>query len=239
MPAAGGGGSGGSGVLTGMSDFASVEHAGRNYIVQNNVYGPGASQTLSYEGTSFTITSLAGDDPNGVAFPAVYIGSVYNRATTGSNLPKQVSAIQGIDLSFGSNAGSVAGTYHSLAALWLSAGSTPDSGFPSGGVLEVWFHVQTAHDPPGSVIAQAVAISGVAGTWDVWQGTCFDHPCVFYVRKQSLKDFQGDLLPFLRDAVQRPNALASSAYVNSVFAGFDIQNGGVGLHASDVSALVR
>jgi hypothetical protein len=76
----------------------------------------------SYEGTSFTITSLSGADPSGVALPAGYIGSVYTLATSGSNLPKQVTAIEGIDVTFSSHAGAVSGTYHSRSVLWLSAG---------------------------------------------------------------------------------------------------------------------
>jgi hypothetical protein len=233
------GSDGNSGDLTTNSAWAAVAYQGRNYIVQNNVFNPDATQTIHYEGTSFSVTSVMGSADYGVSFPSVFIGSVYYRDTTNSNLPMQVSAIKGIDVSFSHNAGSVAGTYNAFSAGWFSAGTPREAGGPSGGYLEVWYFASPDQRPPGSITEAAVSIAGVAGQWDVWQGTCNDHPCIEYLRTQPITSFQGDLSPFFADAVKRSGALQSSWLLTGLFCGFEIHAGGVGLHADSISMIVR
>jgi hypothetical protein len=237
IPAAGSDGN--SGDLTTNSAWAAVTYQGRNYIVQNNVFNPDATQTIHYDSTSFSVTSVMGSADYGVSFPSVYIGSVYYRDTTNSNLPMQVSAIKGIDISFSHNAGSVAGTYNAFSAGWFSAGAQREAGAPSGGYLEVWYYASPDQRPPGSISEAGVSIAGVAGQWDVWQGTCNDHPCIEYLRTQPITSFQGDLSPFFADAVKRSGALQSSWLLTGLFCGFEIHAGGVGLHADNVSMTVR
>jgi Glycosyl hydrolase family 12 len=242
----GGGGTGGTppvgpvdGVLTGAGDKVHVTHQGVDYVVQNNVYSPGASQTLTYAGTAFTITDVMGSDPAGISFPAAYIGSVYRDRTSGSSLPMAAGSVESIEVSFTSNAGDVPGAYHMAHAFWFSAGPEEDGSLPSGGFLEVWYHVQGGHVPTGTLIASAVVIDSVPGTFDLWQGTCFDEPCIAYVATQAFNSVQGDLAPFLRDAMNRPNGVASNWYLSAVFAGFEIHSGGDGLQATDITIAVR
>ncbi|HKU44872.1 MAG TPA: hypothetical protein VJR89_42225 [Polyangiales bacterium] len=233
------GGAEDTGTLTGKSESARVTHDGRSYIVFNNVYGPGAMQTLEYRGSSFRIASVTGDDPDGVSWPGAYIGSVYKLASDDSNLPKQVRAIRSLSVELDTNSGTVPGTYHAAHALWFSARSVPDDYFPSGGVLEVWYYVHTLHEPPAERTASGVTIAGVEGTWDVWQGPCFEQPCIWYVRTQPLAAFRGDLQPFLADALGRSNSIPTSAYLSAVFAGFEIHNGAIGLAANEITTIVR
>ena len=96
-----GGGSTTSGVgtLTETFDSQPVTRNGRYYVVQNNVWGAGATQTVSYSGTSFEITAQTGSNSTSggpVSYPSVFIGSNYNRSTEGSNLPKLVSTIASV-----------------------------------------------------------------------------------------------------------------------------------------------
>jgi hypothetical protein len=233
------GSDGNSGDLTTSSAWAPVTYQGRNYIVQNNVFNPDATETIHYDGTSFSVTSVMGSADYGVALPSVFIGSVYYRDTMNSNLPMQVGAIKGIDISFSHNAGSIAGTYNALTAGWFSAGAPREAAAPSGGYLEVWYYASPDQRPPGSITEAAVSIAGVAGQWDVWQGTCNDHPCIEYLRTQPITSFQGDLSPFFADAVKRSGALQSNWLLTGLFCGFEIHAGGVGLHADSISMVVR
>ena len=57
------GGSGeGTGTITGQFDWRGVTRGGRNYVVQNNVWGGTGSQSLSYSGVSFTVTQQTGNN---------------------------------------------------------------------------------------------------------------------------------------------------------------------------------
>ena len=83
--------------------------------------------------------------------------------------------------------------------LWFSAAAEGDDELPTGGYLEVWYALQTEHTPPAVLIARAVTIGMLPGS--------YDRPCVFYLRIEPIREFQGDLQPFLSDALNRPNAV--------------------------------
>jgi hypothetical protein len=227
-------------MLSEQDEKVMVMHDGRNYIVQNGVYEVRASQTLSYEGTSFTITSATGGKLDGMSFPAVYIGATSNTTSTDSSLPKQVSEIASVDVSFSSNAGSVEGRFHALNVLWFNTSSRREDALPTAGIVEVWQYVQPEYLAPGTRIASAVTIGAVPGTYDVWDANCLNGlRCIFYLRTQPTANWSGDLRTFLDDALQRANGIEANWYLTRVYAGFDIQTGGVGLAARDVSLVVR
>jgi len=229
--------------ITGQYDSMLVTHDGRQYVVQNNVWGAGAQQTLVVAGTAFEVTRQTGNNPtNGapVSYPSVFIGSNYNRMTSGSNLPKQVSAITSIDTSWTHNAGSVSGTYNAAYDVWFSTSAGGDPESPTGGYLMVWLHDPPNAQPIGSVMASGVTIPGVSGTWDVWVGPNGNRPCISYVSKQTIPSLTFDLNLFIQDAVNnRPNTIQASWYLTNVFAGFEIWSGGVGLRTDDFYAIVN
>ena len=247
MPgSSGGGGPGmGAGMLSGNFDWHTVTRDSKEYIVQNNVWGGGGSQTVSYNGTSFEVTSHMGSSPTTGApssYPSVFIGSNNGHTTNGSGLPKQVSALGSVKTSWSHNGGpSIGGTYNAAYDVWFSTNAGGDSGAPSGGYLMVWLYKTANVQPLGNTIAQSgVTIPGVEGTWDVWVGQQMGKPCISYVRTSMLGSINYDLNAFIQDAVKRPEkAIQASWYLTNVFAGFEIWTGGMGLKTHEFSAVVQ
>ena len=235
----------GSGMFTGNFDWHNVTRDGRDYIVQNNVWGGGGTQTMTYNGTSFEITARTVNNPTTGqpgSYPSVFIGSNNGHTTNGSNLPKQVSALGSVETSWSHNgSASVSGTYNAAYDVWFSTGAGGDSGAPSGGYLMVWLYKTAGVQPLGNTIAQSGAtIPGVEGTWDVWIGQQMGKPCISYVRSQPSTSITYDLNKFIQDAVKRPEKpIQASWYLTNVFAGFEIWSGGTGLKTNSFSAVVQ
>ncbi|HET9933368.1 MAG TPA: hypothetical protein VFQ35_21840 [Polyangiaceae bacterium] len=231
-----------SGTLKDRYDWQPVEHEGRNYVVQNNVWGSGASQTVTYNETSFKVTAQSGTNgTNGapVSYPSTFIGSNYERTTMGSNLPKLVSSIASVQTSWTNNAGGgIGGTYNASYDVWFSTKAEGDPEAPSGGYLMVWFYDPANAQPIGSVVASNVSVSGVSGSWNIWLGNNGPVPCISYVRTQSIQSMTFDLNAFIQHAVGR-GTIKSNWYLSNVFAGFEIWNGGVGLESSGFYAIVN
>lgn len=247
-PSAGGaGGSGGkaimsSGTLSERYDWQPVLHDGKNYIVQNNVWGAGASQTITFNETSFKVTAQSGTNGTSgapVSYPSSFIGSNYERTTSGSNLPKLVSALTNVQTSWSNNAGgAIAGTYNASYDVWFSTNADGDPEAPSGGYLMVWFYDPADAQPIGSVVAPGVTVPGVSGSWDIWLGNNGNVPCISYVRTQPIQSLTFDLNAFIQHAVGR-GTIKSEWYLSNVFAGFEIWSGGVGLESSGFYAIVN
>jgi hypothetical protein len=234
---------GGTGTLTGMFDWSAVTRDGRNYIVQNNVWGGTSNQAVKYDGTTFTVTQQNGSNAtNGapISYPSVFIGSNNGRTTAGDNLPKAVTALTTVPTSWSNNAGGPSGTYNAAYDVWFSTSSGGDSGSPSGGFLMVWYYKPSGAQPIGSVMYSGVAIAGASGTYDVWIGKNGAVPCISYVRTQSIQSMSYDLNSFIKDAVSnRPGTIQSGWYLTNVYAGFEIWNGGAGLETTSFSAIVN
>jgi cellulose 1,4-beta-cellobiosidase len=268
MPAAGAGGTGGtsmsgstqpsggsvgagsltgSGMITDKYGAVMVMRDGRSYYVQNNVWGDSTSQTLSYNGTTFEVTAQTGSNvasgPNAmgpVSYPSTFIGSNYNRSTSGSNLPKQVSALKSVKTGWSNNAGQgPQGTYNAAYDVWFSTNAGGDGMAPSGGFLMVWYAKPTGAQPIGSADPTPVTIPGVDGQWEVWLGQNNGKPCISYVRKDATTSMEFDLNAFIQHAVMRGGSIQSSWYLTNVFAGFEIWSGGVGLKTTAFYAIVE
>jgi hypothetical protein len=237
-----GGELGGMGMLTEPLQWSYVRRDGRTYAVQNNVWGANASQTVSYNGTTFEVTAQSGGNGTGgqpVSYPSVFIGANHSRSTSGSNLPRAVSALGTIDTGWSHNAGSVSGTYNAAYDVWFSTGSGGDAQNPSGGYLMVWLYDPDNAQPLGSVSESAVTVPGVDGRWDVWIGDNGGRPCISYVRTEPITSMEFDLNTFIADATARPGTISSSWYLTNIFAGFEIWSGGVGLRTTAFYAIVN
>jgi hypothetical protein len=186
--------------------------------------------TIDYAGASFTVTSESGSAPGGIAAPSVFIGRVYDEGMADDVLPRRVSDLRRVPVAFTHNGEGVDGGFRAIAGVWLSTTASADTGFASGGTLEVWPYAKPGQTPNGSVQARALSFTGVPGSWDVWVGTYADRPAVVYLRTEAASMVQLDLKPFLADAAGRPNAIDAAWYVTSISAGFDIYEGGAGLH---------
>lgn len=237
----------GSGMITDKYGAVMVMRDGRSYYVQNNVWGDSTSQTLSYNGTTFEVTAQTGSNvasgPNAmgpVSYPSTFIGSNYNRSTSGSNLPKQVSALKSVKTGWSNNAGQgLQGTYNAAYDVWFSTGAGGDPMAPSGGFLMVWYSKPSGAQPIGSPDPTPVTIPGVSGQWEVWLGQNGSKPCISYVRTQATDSMEFDLNAFIQHATTRSGAIQSSWYLTNVFAGFEIWSGGVGLKTTAFYAIVE
>jgi hypothetical protein len=240
---AGGSGPATARTITGQYDYHSVDKDGRNYIVQNNVWGANTMQSLSIAGVSFEVTMQTGSNSTSgapVSYPSVFTGSNYDRVTLSNNMPKQVSALTSVQTTWSQNAGAQMGVYNAAYDVWFSTGASGDLQAPSGGYLMVWFYDPAGAQPIGSVTAPNVTIPGVNGTWDVWVGPNAGKPCISYVAKQPIATMTFDLNLFIQDAVKnRSNTIQAGWYLTNVFAGFEIWSGGVGLKTTDFSVVVN
>lgn len=241
----------GMGTIVEQYGVAKVMRDGRNYVIQNNVWGNNTQQNITYDGTTYEITKQTGNNVSSgpsamgpVSYPSVFIGSNYERTTEGSNLPIAVSAIKSVKTAWSVNAGSaVAGTYNAAYDVWFSTGPGGDPEAPSGGYLMVWFYKPPNAQPIGpQPSSTGVTIPGVSGTWDIWIGPNTgnaNRPVISYVRTQPTQSLEFDLNAFIQDALKRPGAIQSGWYLSNVFAGFEIWNGGVGLKTNAFYAIVE
>src|SRR5690606_13858378 len=187
------------------------------YVVSNNYSDPGGSQTISYDGASFTITQQTGSSPGAgvpVSHPQVYIGSAFNVASEDSGLPDQVGSISSIDASMTySSAGVLEGLYNALFELRFSTSAAGDSGAASGGYPQVWLHDPAGVQPYGTMQG-SVTLDGA--TYAVWVGTHeTSRPVVTYVRSTNVTSATLDLNTFVYDARQR-TVINSTWYLTSV-----------------------
>jgi hypothetical protein len=229
----------GSATLADGSGWTGVTRDGRNYVVQNNVWGGTSAQTLAVSGVSFQITQQTGSNPTSgppLSFPSVFIGSNYGRATTGSNLPKRVSSLTSVPTGWSWTTAS--GSFNAAYDVWFSTGPSGDSAAPSGGYLMVWLHKPVDAQPisNGGTSAGSVGLAG--GTWNFWIGSQQGRPIISYVRSDTIDAVSFDLKSFIDDGVAR-GVIDSGWYLSNIFAGFEIWNGGVGLKTNNFCAIVN
>jgi hypothetical protein len=241
-----------SGTLNGRFGTVNVMAGGRDYFMQVNEWNASATQTMPYGG-SFVFqmtTQMASVATNGgpTGFPSIFIGANSSNATTGSNLPKAVTALTTVPTTWswndhGTLADATNNSYNATYDVWFStnpAGEPTASG-PSGGYLMVWLHKPADAQPIGSVSPanKAVTIPGIPGSWDIWIGLNGTRPCISYVSTQTTLSLSYDLNVFIQDAVSnRPNTISSAWYLTNVFSGFEIWRGGVNLESTAFCAIV-
>jgi len=231
----------GNGTITDKYGSQHVTCSGKDYIVQNNVWGSGATQTITYgPGTKFKVTAQAGAGQNGApaSYPSIFVGAYDNRSTAGSGLPKAVSSIAKDTLATSwtwSDTG-VTGSYNAAYDVWFSttAAGDPTTSVPSGGYLMVWYHDPPDNQPIGMQLTQNGTATIGGRNWTVWYGTNSGSgkPCVSYVAQQKVNSFSFKLGDFIQDAVTR-GYVQNSWYLSTVFSGFEIWSGGVGLETKD------
>jgi hypothetical protein len=184
-------------------------------------------------------------------FPSMFIGANSGHMTTGSNLPKQVSALTTVPTVWTWNdnatlADTTVNSYNATYDVWFSTQpqGEPATSNPSGGFLMVWLYDPPDAQPIGRPVYQGVTIPDVSGTWDVWIGPNGTRPCISYVRTQPALSMSFDLNAFIKDAVNsRPDAtgaptIQNSWYLSNVFIGFEIWRGGVGLETTNFCVAV-
>jgi hypothetical protein len=217
----------GAGTSSQQYQKADVKRDDLNYYFMANGWGPGfVSQTVSWNGTSFTVDSMQGNQGpkyQPAAYPTVFCG-VYSDSKSGPcGLPKAAAAIQSLRTGWRWAANGNAGQYNAAYDIWLS--TTDDIGGHSS-FLMVWLRDPPGQQPSGSRRASNVSVANAPGVWDVWVGTESGIPCISYVRTEGhdSQELEIDVLDFMRDTQTR-NITLPGTTVLSVAVGFEIWNG--------------
>jgi Glycosyl hydrolase family 12 len=228
-------------------------NSGKSYIMQANWWGaPYGNQAESVSGIGFTMTNpnntVTSTPSTPLGFPSILIGAYQSKKTTGSNLPKQVSALTSIPTIFSTNADQKgSSSYNATYDVWftqsssLVTGSNPGSG---GAYLMVWLFMPTDKFPRGTKMATGSIVTGVPGGWDVWyepstSPTSSDKiNCVSYVASAKFASLEFDLNNFIKDAVANNYGVTNSQYLSIIFAGFEVWGGGDGLQVKKFCANV-
>jgi hypothetical protein len=238
-----------SGQLAGRYGTLTTTVGAREYFLQVNEWGATDPQMMAYGGGFFfKMTQQQASRPTDMGptgFPSLFIGANSGHSTTGSNLPKQVSALTAVPTTWiwkdnGTLADSAVNSYNATYDVWFSTRpqGEPQSSGPSGGYLMVWLYDPPDAQPIGQVVYYGVKIAGVSGTWNVWIGPNGNRPTISYVRSSTTSAMAFDLNAFIQDAVQNRRdsngqpTIQSSWYLTNVFVGFEIWRGGVGLETT-------
>jgi hypothetical protein len=240
-----------SGTVSQQFGSASISAGGaKTYFLQSNWWQTFASETENYAGLSFTVhnpqnASVPQSNGAPMGFPSLFIGSYAGNSTTGSNLPKQVSALTSVPTIYKTNNSSIGTSGHNATYdVWFTQDGTPLSAGQSnpgagGAYLMVWMFKPTDRQPRGSDNGHTgQSVAGVSGAWDVWVDTT-NPPCVSYVSTTPLDGLEFDLDAFIKDAVAKRYGLTSSMYLSIVFGGFEIWGGADGIQLSQFCATVN
>jgi hypothetical protein len=206
-----------------------------SYFFMANGWGPGfESQTVSWDGTAFSVDSMqgmrgAGYEP--ASYPTVFCG-VYSDSRSGDcGLPKALADIQSLRTGWRWSANGNAGQYNAAYDIWLSNTGDIDG---HSAFLMVWLRDPPGQQPAGSKKVAGVSVTNAPGTWNIWSGNVGGKPCITYARTEGKDspELEIDVMDFVRDAAARQITLPGSTLL-SVAVGFEIWNGPVTKLSSD------
>jgi hypothetical protein len=251
----------GAGTFVGPGDWAPVQKGGKNYVVQNNIWGTAGSnsQTVTFglnnDPTSFNVTAFTGGpgaNSSPASYPSVFIGSNNCRTTAGWGLPKAVSSIQAgtITSTWTHNA---TGDVNASFDIWFGAANeSPAITVPSAGYAMIWPYQPGGRQPNGTM--QGTATVG-GQSYVIWGGTQVPptggaaKPCISYVMSSSQTNLTNlDVGAVIRDAATRIvdcgrganlPCIDPGSYLTNIFAGFEIWSGGAGRQSSNFALTVN
>jgi hypothetical protein len=218
---------GGQGTTTERYHKTDVTRDGKNYFLMANGWGPGfQSQSLSWNGTSFTVQSLQGSQgPNyePASYPTVFCGVYSDARSRECGLPAAIDSMTALRTGWSWRDNGNQGQYNAAYDIWLGTG-TDRSTF--SGYLMVWYREPAGQQPAGRLTTPNVTVANVDGTWNIWQGQVGGRPIINWVRTegQDTPSMEFDILDFVRDAETR-GLTVPGTHVLSVAVGFEIWNG--------------
>jgi hypothetical protein len=218
---------GGQGTTQQRYHKTAVTRDGKNYFLMANGWGPGfESQSLAWNGTSFTVQSLQGaQGPNyePASYPTVFCGEYSDSRSGACGLPAALDSMTSLRTGWSWRDNGNQGQYNAAYDIWMGT-SNERSSF--SGYLMVWYREPPGQQPAGQPIQRAVTVRNVDGTWDIWQGQVGGRPIINWVRAegQDTPSMEFDILDFVSDAETRGLTVPGS-HVLSVAVGFEIWNG--------------
>jgi hypothetical protein len=230
----------------------------KTYYTMTNWWHMFGGQTVALNGLSMKLgnsqsASVPSTDGNPMGFPSMFIGTYQNKATVGSNLPKQVSDIKSVPTIFNTNSSTVdTSNLNATYDVWFTATSAPLSSATAnnpgkgGAYLMVWLFKPEQRQPRGGSGAAtgatpnypATTVTGVTGKWDVWVDKT-DPLCISYVASEPIDGLSFDLNNFIQDSVTKQYGITASMYLSLIFAGFEVWSGGDKLEATQFCATVN
>lgn len=220
---------GGSGQSADRWKKADVTRNGLNYFLMANGWGPGfVSQTISWNGTSFTVDSMEGtqgDNWEPASYPTVFCGVYSDSQSQACGLPASIDSLNSLRTGWKWEPNGNTGEYNAAYDIWLGNGTERRS---FSGFLMVWLREPPGQQPAGSRTEIGVSVANVPGTWHIWTGTVNGAPIVNWVRAEGddSLELEFDVLDFIRDAQQRGIEVPGT-HILSVAVGFEIWNGPV------------
>ena len=215
--------------------WGTLDVAGGEYTLQNNIWGADTPQCISPVGTTgFKIDSAGHANFGGLpaAYPSVFKGCHWEDCTADSGMPLRVSEIN--DALFSWSFNTISGdTWNAVAEAWFKTNATP--GPPDGAELMLWFD-HNGSVQPGGVFTGTVALAGA--TWEVWFTDSPGWNFVTYRRTVPANSAALDLKPFIDDA-RRRGYIDPNWYLMDMEAGFEVWRGGAGLQVNGFSFSVN
>jgi hypothetical protein len=206
---------------------AGVQRDDVNYFFMANGWGPNfESQSVSWNGTAFTVESMLGRQGAGyepASYPTVFCGTYSDSQSGACGLPKELSSIQSLRSGWRWSANGNKGEYNAAYDIWLST-TSEISGHSS--FLMIWLRDPPGQQPAGQRRVSGIAVANAPGIWDIWAGKAGALPIVNYVRRegQDSPELEVDVMDFVRDAQTRQLEMPGSV-VLSVAVGFEIWEG--------------
>jgi len=217
----------GSGTTSERYKKSDVKRDDLNYYFMANGWGPGfQSQTISWNGTSFSVDSMQGQQGSNyepASYPTVFCGTYSDSQSGPCGLPKAIADIHSLRTGWSWSANGNFAAYNAAYDIWLS--NTADIGGFSA-FLMVWLRDPSGAQPAGSRKFYDVGVNNAPGYWDIWVGVVNNHPCISYARKAGIDSpaLEIDVMDFIRDAKARKIDLPGST-VLGVAVGFEIWSG--------------
>ena len=235
-----------------------VDGREKSYILLTNWWFEFNSQTVDYDGLSFTVndpndTAVPQDEGNPTGYPSLFIGTYAGEASLGSNLPIAVTEITSIPTILHTDSFSHdTSDFNAAYDVWFTESGEPlarteYSPSRGGAYLMVWLFDPENRQPRGGNSSMqdgstpnyaGTEVAGVPGTWDVWIDDT-DPLCISYVRTTPLGGLEFDLNHFIQDSVTSGYGITESMYLSIIFAGFEIWGGGDGVTVEQFCADVR
>lgn len=219
----------GSGSTANQYEKAEVTRDGVNYLFMANGWGPNfQSQSVSWNGTSFTVESMLGTQGMNyqpASYPTVFCGAYSDSVSGECGLPATLDSLTSLRTGWSWRGNGSDGQYNAAYDVWLGNGTNTNT---LSAYLMVWYRDPPGQQPGGQLALAGIEVAHVPGRWNIWSGAVFDRPYLAYVRAEGNDTLalEFDVLDFVRDSQMRGLEVPGT-HVLSVAVGFEIWNGPV------------
>lgn len=218
---------GGSGSTGDRYQKAEVTRNDVNYLLMANGWGPMfESQSMSWNGTSFTVESMLGTEGENyepASYPTVFCGQYSDSRSGECGLPAALDSLERVDTGWSWRANGSGGEYNAAYDIWMGNSDGALTGY-----LMVWYRDPVGQQPAGTRTVLGASVENVPGLWNIWSGKVFNRPYLAYVRPEGADtlELEFDVLDFVRDSQARGLDVPGT-HLLSVAVGFEIWNGPV------------